>query len=332
MASGTPSPLVSFPTSQELALVAPLPVPHLPFRRISLPSAPSLVLAQRQSVVSFTSSDSLAEDQVHVHQHRRGRRRSLNPAGRSHRQTQADDDRQAKRIKIIAEFYATEKSYLDGLDLVYNVSALCRPRRQLLTRTRIRLQHFLTPILQSLDTPKPLLTRNEITTLFSNFIDIWNFHHTFFAALSARLHPSPSTPSPASHTTPLSSLLLAHFPYLSLYTPFIMTFPASLAFLTSLSHPSTLNPAFATFMRTQESHPACAHLRLADYLLTPVQRCPRYLLLLKDLLNSTDPEEPEWERLQEVCGLVEKSRPYPPPPRCLIYAALLIIRIVTTSP
>ncbi|KIJ08337.1 hypothetical protein PAXINDRAFT_102606, partial [Paxillus involutus ATCC 200175] len=248
MASGTPSPLVSFPTSQELALVAPLPVPHLPFRRISLPSAPSLVLAQRQSV--------------------------------------ADDDRQAKRIKIIAEFYATEKSYLDGLDLVYN--------------------HFLTPILQSLDTPKPLLTRNEITTLFSNFIDIWNFHHTFFAALSARLHPSPSTPSPASHTTPLSSLLLAHFPYLSLYTPFIMTFPASLAFLTSLSHPSTLNPAFATFMRTQESHPACAHLRLADYLLTPVQRCPRYLLLLKDLLNSTDPEEPEWERLQEVCGLVEK--------------------------
>ncbi|KAF8842330.1 hypothetical protein BDN67DRAFT_995642 [Paxillus ammoniavirescens] len=286
MASGTLPPLVSFPTSQESALVAPLPVPHLPFRRISLQSAPSLLLAQRQSVVSFTSSDSLAEDQVHVHQHRRARRRSLNPAGRSHRQTQADDDRQAKRTKIIAEFYATEKSYLDGLDLVYN--------------------HFLTPILQSLDTPKPLLTRNEITTLFSNFIDIWNFHHTFFAALSARLHPSPSTPSPASHTTPLSSLLLAHFPYLSLYTPFIMAFPTSLAFLTSLSQPSTLNPAFAAFLRTQESHPACAHLRLADYLLTPVQRCPRYLLLLKDLLNSTDPEEPEWERLQEVCGLVEK--------------------------
>ncbi|KIK92638.1 hypothetical protein PAXRUDRAFT_34429 [Paxillus rubicundulus Ve08.2h10] len=287
MASSTPSPLVSFPTaSQESALVAPLPVPHLPFRRISLPSAPSLVLAQRQSVVSLTPSGSLAEDQVHVHQHRRARRRSLNPAGRSHRQIQADDDRQAKRAKIIAEFYATEKSYLDGLDLVYN--------------------HFLMPILQSLDAPKPLLARNEITTLFSNFIDIWNFHHTFFAALSARLYPSPSMSSPASHTTPLSSLLLAHFPYLSLYTPFIMSFPTSLAFLISLSHPSTINPAFATFLRTQESHSTCAHLRLADYLLTPVQRCPRYLLLLKDLLNFTDPEDPERERLQEVCDLVEK--------------------------
>lgn len=56
-----------------------------------------------------------------MHQHRRAKRRSLNPATRSHRRTQAGEDRQAKRYKIVAEFYATEKSYLDGLDLVYNV-------------------------------------------------------------------------------------------------------------------------------------------------------------------------------------------------------------------
>ncbi|KAF9244171.1 hypothetical protein BU15DRAFT_42201 [Melanogaster broomeanus] len=276
---------VSFPTS-ESAPVAPLPVPYLPFRRISLPTAPTLALAQRQSVVSFASFDSPREEHFPAHQHRRAKRRSLNPSGRSHRHTQADDDRLAKTAKIIAEFYATEKSYLDGLDLVYN--------------------HFLTPILQSLDTPKPLLARNEITALFSNFIDIWNFHHTFFAALSARFHPSSRTSTPAFHTIPFSSLLLSHFPYLSLYTPFITAFPTSLAFLTSLSQPSTSNPAFAAFLRAQESHPACAHLRLADYLLTPVQRCPRYLLLIKDLLNSTDPEEPEWERLQQAHALVNK--------------------------
>lgn len=52
----------------------------------------------------------------------------------------------------------------------------------------------------------------------------------------------------------------------------------------------------------------CVHLRLADYLLTPVQRCPRYLLLLKDLLDSTDSDDPELEKLQEARALVEKSR------------------------
>ncbi|KAI9573885.1 hypothetical protein HD554DRAFT_2053541 [Boletus coccyginus] len=283
MSSTNPSHFVSFPTSESVS-VSPLPVPHLPFRRISLPTTPSPALAaHRQSVASLASFDSLAEESVVVHQHRRVKRRSLNPAIRSHRRTQAGGDGLVKRSKIISEFHATEKSYLDGLDLVYN--------------------HFLTPILRSLDTSKPLLTRNEITTLFSNFIDIWNFHHTFFAALSRRVHPSAPT---SNHNTPLSSLLLAHFPYLSLYAPFITAFPAALVFLASLSQSSSQNPAFAAFLRAQESHPVCAHLRLADYLLTPVQRCPRYLLLLKDLLDSTDPDDPEWEKLQEARGLVEK--------------------------
>ncbi|KAG8220772.1 hypothetical protein J3R82DRAFT_2203 [Butyriboletus roseoflavus] len=279
MSSGNPSHLVSFPTSESVS-ISPLPIPHLPFRRISLPTTPSPALAtHRHSVASLASFDSLAEESV-LHQHRRAKRRSLNPATRSHRRTHADDDRQAKRSKIVSEFYATEKTYLDGLDLVYN--------------------HFLTPILRSLDTSKPLLTRDEITTLFSNFIDIWNFHHTFFAALSRRLHPSTPT---SNHNTPLSALLLAHFPYLSLYAPFITAFPAALAFLASLSQSYTPNPAFLAFLRAQESHPVCAHLRLADYLLTPVQRCPRYLLLLKDLLVSTDPDDPEWEKLQFTVSL-----------------------------
>ncbi|KAG6374794.1 hypothetical protein JVT61DRAFT_4173 [Boletus reticuloceps] len=285
MSTANPSHLVSFPTSESVVVAStspPLPVPHLPFRRISLPTTPSpaLAAAHRQSVASLASLDSLAEESPAVHQYRRAKRRSLNP--RSHRRTQADDDRQAKRSKIISEFYATEKSYLDGLDLVYNV----------------RMS------LPSLDTSRPLLTRNEITTLFSNFIDIWNFHHTFFAALSRRINPSTPT---SNHNTPISSLLLAHFPYLSLYAPFVTAFPAALTFLISLSQPSTPNPAFVAFLRAQESQPVCAHLRLADYLLTPVQRCPRYLLLLKDLLSATDPDDHEWEKLQEVRGLVEKS-------------------------
>ena len=121
MSSANPSHLVSFPTSESVP-ISPLPVPHLPFRRISLPTTPSPALAaHRQSVASLASLDSLAEESVVVHQHRRLKRRSLNPATRSHKRTQADDDRQAKRSRIISEFYATEKSYLDGLDLVYNV-------------------------------------------------------------------------------------------------------------------------------------------------------------------------------------------------------------------
>ncbi|KIO01458.1 hypothetical protein M404DRAFT_28761 [Pisolithus tinctorius Marx 270] len=252
--------LISFPTSESAPIPVPSPLVYLPFRRISLPAA-SAPAPHRASIVSSQLSPQ-----------RRTRTR------RVHRRTSSDEARDARRVKIVTEFYETEKSYFNGLDLVY--------------------QHFLSPILASLSTPNPLLTRQELTTLFSNFIDIWNFHRTFVVALTENLR---------SQSTSLSTVLLAHFPYLSLYTPFITSFPASLTFLMSLSSISASpNPRFTAFLRTQESHPRCAHLRLSDYLLTLVQRCPRYLLLLKDLVQATDPSSTEYETLQRALGLVEK--------------------------
>jgi len=295
------SHLVSFPTSESTPVV-PLPVSHLPFRRISLPSPPNLsVIAHRQSLLSVSSD--AEEASVLAHQYRRVKRRSLNPGARPRRRTPEDDARDAKRDKVVSEFHDTERSYLDGLNLVYNVRILIDVFTQLI----YWMQHFLTPILASLDTSDPLLTRKEITTLFSNFIDIWNFHRTFFNAFTTHHRRQTSSSSLTSHSVPLSTLFLAHFPYLSLYRPFITAFPASIQLLSSLSQNNSPNPSFKAFLRTQESHSICAHLRLSDYLLTPVQRCPRYLLLLKDLLAATDPTDPEWDKLQEVQSLVEKS-------------------------
>lgn len=172
----------------------------------------------------------------------------------------------------------------------------------------------------------------------------------------------------------MSPVLLAHFPYLSLYTPFITAFPHTLAALNTLLTPSyhyrqqaraqtraaaaraqsatSASPAkgselkyerrFAEFVATQEKDPRCGRLTLRDWLLTIVQRCPRYLLLLGDLLSctpgeaqvpwddgkegveqlkekvdrerrkwyreATKEEEKEREKLVQVFGLVSKSK------------------------
>ncbi|KAG1805598.1 Dbl homology domain-containing protein, partial [Suillus variegatus] len=276
------TPRVLFPSTDSSTNLPAAPITHLPFRRISLPSVPSssLLSAQhRQSVASFASFDSLPEEPVV----RRPKRRSLK---RKQSRTPAPEDiaREAKRTKVIREFWDTERSYVQGLDLVHD--------------------HFLTPIIASLDSSRPLLTRTELTTIFSNFIDIWNFHHAFFSALTALLHPYLShldvpNPNPPS----LSALLLSHFPYLSLYTPFITAFPSSISFLSRPPAP------FAIFLRTQERDPRCGQLKLADWLLSIVQRCPRYVLLLKELINVERREkegEGEWDRLGKALTLVEK--------------------------
>ncbi|KAF8877905.1 hypothetical protein BD779DRAFT_1556237 [Infundibulicybe gibba] len=277
---------VNFPTSDP----TPKPViharpPHLPFRRISLPTAPSLM--HRESVVSVASFDSLPEEEgvpvtplsssprsAHPPRKARGRM-SSNDSPRKNRRREGrpvDNAREAKRRKLVDEFYDTERTYVDGLELIYS--------------------HFLTPIIASLDDASPLLDRGAITSIFSNFIDIWNFHRSFFGSLSSLLSKSSSTSTPEHNTPPLSPILLSHFPYLSLYTPFITSF--------------SVTPDFAAFLVTQEADARCGRLKLRDWLLTIVQRCPRYLLLLKDLIDCTDPDDPEHGQLMAVHVLVSK--------------------------
>ncbi|KAF9459286.1 hypothetical protein BDZ94DRAFT_1224932 [Collybia nuda] len=305
VASRGPSPsTVAFPGSDTVAKnVQPVPhirPPHLPFRRISLPTAPSLM--HRESVISVASFDSLPEEgeqssssvpyvirSAHPPRAGKGRPTSIESPRRRRKREIAvkplDDARESKRRKVIDEFFETERAYVDGLELIYS--------------------HFLTPIIASLDTPTPLLDRSALTSVFSNFIDIWNLHRSFFSSLSSLL----------SKTTypPISPILLAHFPYLSLYNPFVTAFPSTISALSDLisSSPTAqsnahYSPTFASFLSTQEADPRCGKLKLRDWLLTIVQRCPRYLLLLKDLINCTDTDDPEHGQLTAVHTLVSK--------------------------
>jgi len=116
----TPIARVSFPSTDPTNLPA-VPITHLPFRRISLPSVPSssLLSAQhRQSVANFASFDSLPEEPIV----RRPKRRSLNRKQSRIPNTPADIAREAKRTKVVREFWDTERTYVQGLDLVHDVS------------------------------------------------------------------------------------------------------------------------------------------------------------------------------------------------------------------
>ena len=159
-------------------------------------------------------------------------------------------------------------------------------------------------------------------------MDIWNLHRSLLAHLDeffahmqlARTNaPNDTTISESSFLVPnlpLSAvsaassgtydnnaindflrILLAHFPYLSMYNPFVTAFPSSLSLLTTLSTPSpsllhsafprpvssvrTYDHSFATWLKMKEADPLCRRLKLRDWMLSIIQRCPRYLLLIK---------------------------------------------------
>jgi FYVE, RhoGEF and PH domain containing 5/6 len=133
---------VIFPLSESPHKHAPSPLkaPHLPFRRISLPTAPSLL--HRVSVVSVASFDSLPEGSdaspppsarsSNYYRKLGMQGRPIAPESPRRRKrlrgtsTKPVDELQTnKRRKVVREFYDTEKAYVDGLDLVYSVRSPC---------------------------------------------------------------------------------------------------------------------------------------------------------------------------------------------------------------
>lgn len=159
--------------------------------------------------------------------------------------------------------------------------------------------------------------------VFSNFVDIWNLHRSFYTSLTTLLQAPLADPN--ATPPPLSPVLISHFPYLSLYSPFITSFPSVLS--TISTHQST-NHAFAEFVQQQEQDPRCGKLKMRDWLLTIVQRCPRYLLLLKDLIKATDSEDPEHPNLLAAHALLSKGVFIA---ITLLVFALTLVLSVTTS-
>ena len=133
--SSDPSPpLVTRPTTQAIP-------PHLPFRRISLPTPPTL--NHRESVPSISSYDSLPGEghgaptsgssnlliPVVVRNANAARKSKPLPEGarRGNKKREprvVNEARESRRQKVIQEFYETEKAYVGGLDLVYSVRPL----------------------------------------------------------------------------------------------------------------------------------------------------------------------------------------------------------------
>ncbi|KAJ7605596.1 hypothetical protein FB45DRAFT_1069241 [Roridomyces roridus] len=282
---------VAFPTTDKNYQPAHAPVPpHRPFRRISLPSN-----TQRESVVSVASFDSLPEEEgdspssspmpavtrnVATAAGRKSKVRPMSSTSRKPGKLVADS-RDNKRRKVVQEFYQTEKAYVDGLEMIYS--------------------QFLAPIIASLDTPQPLLQRSDLASVFSNFVDIWNLHRAFFASLSDQLPTRAISRAALALSLPLPLQSLC---YVISHHYFAMS---NLVSPPTTFHPNPLyNPVFAAYLLEQEAHPCCGKLKLRDWLLTIVQRCPRYLLLLKDLIACTDVEDPEHSQLSAVHALVSK--------------------------
>jgi len=165
------------------------------------------------------------------------------------------------RHKVAKEIFSTEVSYVEGLEAVE--------------------KKFLVPLRT---THKRLLTEKQIEYIFWNLSDILKYHHKFLGSLKTRVE------NWNNHSC-LGDIFLEETDFLKNYQPYLQGYNASLITLRHLRKRKpdleALNKEFENQQRETTS------LDLESYMLTPVQRIPRYILLLKEFNRYTNPTHAE---------------------------------------
>ncbi|KAI3657907.1 hypothetical protein MP638_003544 [Amoeboaphelidium occidentale] len=208
----------------------------------------------------------------------------------SHR-TQEEDLR--KRYHVVKEIFLSEKLYLEFLE-------------------KLRI-YFYDPLVQN--TFNTNLSRRSVSSLFSNFEDILSVNKELFRQLHDRLCSNGSGELGVmdfSKWNPndgfLGDIFVNLSPFLKMYSVYVRNFNYALQFLAKERQNNNL---FRTFIEVterkllSEESGKAFHLPLTSYLIMPVQRIPRYKLLLTDLMKYTPKCHPDYENIRLALENVE---------------------------
>jgi hypothetical protein len=185
----------------------------------------------------------------------------------------------AKRIQVIKEVISTERTYTHSLENIVRVylkpmKASVGARAGLLLST-------------------PLVTDKDVEILFGNVAQIMEFHQGLLKKLEALTRVNPSATVSGWFSDMADRLV-------EVYKPYFRTYRDSLVLLQKKMQ----TRAFAKLVSKMAKDGKEA-LRLESLLIMPIQRLPRYGLLIKELERVTIDSHPEKPILSTVCKKVE---------------------------
>jgi hypothetical protein len=105
----------------------------------------------------------------------------------------------------------------------------------------------------------------------------------------------------------IGDVFLEETKFIKLYTYYVNNFNAS---CTTLQSCRATNVLFQRFVEEAEKEDAMKGLALESYLIMPVQRIPRYVLLFQDLLNATDKSHPDYNNIEGALTRVKNFADY----------------------
>eukprot|EP01117_Protostelium_nocturnum_P003411 TRINITY_DN1442_c0_g1_i1.p1 TRINITY_DN1442_c0_g1~~TRINITY_DN1442_c0_g1_i1.p1 ORF type:complete len:806 (+),score=343.01 TRINITY_DN1442_c0_g1_i1:243-2660(+) len=183
---------------------------------------------------------------------------------------------QAHRDNCAKEILSTEQVYVKYLGLCITL--------------------FIKPLKEAAHKKKPILEESQIKSIFSDLEMIYSFNSTLLAELTPIVEKWNAGQC-------LGNIFLKIMDYLKLYSGFIQNFNHSLDTI----HGIRKNKAWEKFLvDVKLANPDLNRLDLPSLLIMPVQRVPRYNLLLKDLLKHTWKDHPDYKPLEEATERIDQ--------------------------
>uniref|UniRef100_A0AAX7VH70 FYVE, RhoGEF and PH domain containing 4a n=1 Tax=Astatotilapia calliptera TaxID=8154 RepID=A0AAX7VH70_ASTCA len=188
--------------------------------------------------------------------------------------TDHKETNEQKLFKIASELLHTEKAYVARLNLLD--------------------QEFCAKLMEEAN--KGTFPVDVVKNIFSNISSIHAFHSQFLLPdLEKRMGEWDSKPR-------IGDILQKLTPFLKMYAEYVKNFDKAMELLKQWTDRS---PQFKAIIQEIQSQEICGCLTLQHHMLEPVQRVPRYEMLLKDYLKKLpqdDPDRRDAERSLEIIG------------------------------
>jgi hypothetical protein len=175
--------------------------------------------------------------------------------------------RDSLRTKTAKEILSSEQSYVTSLQRLFDV--------------------WINPL------EKKYLSEEDSRLLFSNIAIIKQFNENLLKQLQERMK------SWNDETTLIGDILVQMSPYLKTYRIYCDNYDKAIQTLERLKQKKNI----AAFCKQAEA--ACGGFTLPFFLIMPVQRIPRYMLLLKELLSRTAESHPDYQNLTKALQMIE---------------------------
>ncbi|KAM5288395.1 FYVE, RhoGEF and PH domain-containing protein 4 [Ctenodactylus gundi] len=181
-----------------------------------------------------------------------------------------------KLHKIANELLLTERAYVNRLDLLDQV--------------------FYCKLLEEAN--RGSFPAEMVNKIFSNISSINVFHSKFLLPeLEKRMQEWETTPR-------IGDILQKLAPFLKMYGEYVKGFDNAMELVKNMTERV---PQFKSVIEDIQKQKICGSLTLQHHMLEPVQRIPRYEMLLKDYLRKLPPDSPDWNDAKKSLEIISTA-------------------------